>query len=57
MHEFIARLIKAGMPRKIAAFVCSDYNRRGKMAELAQYVDAVERETYGEVGDVERKPL
>lgn len=53
MHEFIARLIKAGMPRKVAAFVCSDYNRRGKMAELAQYVEAVERESYGEVGDVE----
>lgn len=53
MHEYIARLIRAGMPRKVAAFVCSDFQRRGQMVALAQYVDAVERESYGEVGDVE----
>lgn len=52
MHEYIARLIKAGMPRKIAAFVCADYNRRGKMYDLARYVEAVEKEN-GKVADVE----
>ena len=44
MHDYIARLIKAGMPRKVAAFVCSDFNRRGKLLALAQYVKAVEKE-------------
>ena len=52
MHEFIARLIRCGMPRKVAAFVCAEYGRQGKMLELAQYVEAVEKEN-GEVGDVE----
>lgn len=52
MHEYIARLIDAGMPRKIAAFVCSDYNRRGKMDDLARYVEAVEKEN-GKVGELE----
>ena len=51
MHEYIARLIRAGMPRKVAAFVCSDFQRRGKMTELAQYVEAVERESAPD-GDV-----
>lgn len=49
MHEFIARLIRTGMPRKVAACVCADFARRGKMIELAQYVEAVEKEN----GDVE----
>lgn len=52
MHEYIARLIRAGMPRKVAAFVCSDFQRRGKIAELAQYVEAVEKEN-GEMGELE----
>lgn len=45
MHEYIARLIRTGMPRKVAAFVCYDFNRRGKLTELAQYVEAVEEES------------
>ena len=53
MHEFIARLIRAGLPRKVAACVCADFQRRGQMLALAQYVDAVERETYGEMADAE----
>ena len=52
VHEYIARLIDAGMPRKVAAFVCADYNRRGKMDDLARYVEAVEKEN-GKMGDVE----
>lgn len=51
MHEFIARLIDCGMPRKVAACVCADFNRRGKMVELAQYVEAVEKEN-GKVANV-----
>lgn len=47
MHELIARLICAGLPRKVAACVCADFQRRGKMIELAQYVDEVEKETSG----------
>ena len=49
MHEFIARLIRTGMPRKVAACVCADFARRGKMIELEKYVEAVEKEN----GDVE----
>lgn len=52
MKEYIARLIRTGMPRKIAVCVCSDFNRRGKFIELAQYVEAVERENGG-MEDVE----
>ncbi len=52
MHEYIARLIDAGMPRKVAACVCADYNRRGKMDDLARYVEAVEKEN-GKMADVE----
>ena len=47
MHEYIARLIKAGMPRKVAAGVCIYYQRRGKRDELAHYVEVVERENGG----------
>lgn len=51
MHEYIARLIDAGMPRKVAAGVCVYYQRRGKRQELAHYVEAVEKEN-GKVADV-----
>ena len=44
MHEYIARLIKCGVPRKVAACVCSYYQRRGALTELARYVEAVEKE-------------
>lgn len=44
VHEYIARLIDAGMPRKVAAGVCVYYQRRGKRQELAHYVEAVEKE-------------
>ena len=49
MHDFISRLIDCGLPRKVAACVCMDFQRRGKMAELARYVETVERETYGDM--------
>lgn len=49
MHDFISRLIDCGLPRKVAACVCMDFQRRGKMAELALYVETVERETYGDL--------
>lgn len=49
MHEFIARLIDCGLPRKVAACVCADFARRGKMIELARYVETVERETNGDL--------
>lgn len=52
MHEFIARLIDCGMPRKVAACVCMDFHRRGKLDELARYVETVERETYGDLGAI-----
>lgn len=52
MHEYIARLIDAGMPRKVAAGVCVYYQWRGKRQELAHYVEAVEKEN-GKVADVE----
>ena len=52
MHEFIVRLIRTGMPRKVAACVCADFARRGKMIELAQYVDVVEKEN-GEMEGME----
>ena len=44
MHEYIARLIKVGVPRRMAAFVCEDFNRRGKLIELAKYIETVEEE-------------
>jgi len=52
MHDFISRLIDCGMPRKIAACVCADFQRRGKLVELAQYVEAVEKEN-GKVANAE----
>ena len=52
MHDFIARLIRAGVPRQVATCVCANFQRRGKMVELAQYVDAVEAEN-GTVTDLE----
>ena len=54
MHEFIARLIDCGMPRKVAACICADYGRRGKMVELAQYVEAVEKESNGDLEAVQQ---
>lgn len=51
MKEMIARLIDCGMPRKVAACVCADFQRRGRMIELAQYVEAVEKEN-GKVANV-----
>ena len=44
MHEYITRLIDCGMPRKVAATVCIYYQKRGKRQDLAQYVEAVEKE-------------
>lgn len=43
MREYVARLIRAGMPRSVAVSVCRQFARRGEEA-LASYVSAVEDE-------------
>lgn len=45
MHEYIARLIRCGMPREVAVCVCKQYFRRKQLWELDQYVYSVEQET------------
>lgn len=52
MQEFVARLIKCGVPRCTAVFICTRYRKMNKMDELAQYVDDVERETDVALEDV-----
>ena len=44
MKEYIARLIRTGMPRKVAVSVCKEIKRTQGETALAQYVDAVEEE-------------
>ena len=45
MREYIARLIKTGMPRDIAVCVARSYARDKDMYGLEQYVISVEEET------------
>ena len=49
VKEYIARLIRAGMPRQVAVSVCRQIKHSMGETALAQYVDAVE----GENGEVE----
>ena len=44
MREYIARLIRCGMPREVAVCVCRQFFRRKEYKELDYYVDAVEKE-------------
>ena len=44
MREYIARLIRTGMPRKIAVSVCKEIKRTQGERALAEYVDSVEEE-------------
>ena len=40
MNKLIARLIKAGMPRDIAVFMCRKY--KGRPHEFELYVESIE---------------
>lgn len=42
MNKLIARLIKAGMPREIAVFMCGKY--RGRPHEFELYVESIENQ-------------
>lgn len=44
MREFVARLIKCGIPRMTALCICNYFKRRHQIDELKHYIDAVERE-------------
>ena len=40
MNKLIARLIRAGMPREIAVFMCRKY--KGKQHDFELYVESIE---------------
>ena len=40
MNKLIARLIRAGMPREIAVFMCGKY--KGRQHEFELYVESIE---------------
>ena len=40
MNKLIARLIRAGMPREIAVFMCRKY--RGRQHDFELYVESIE---------------
>ena len=44
MRDYIARLVKCGMPRDIAVCICRSYARKGDWHGLYQYVYSVEEE-------------
>ena len=52
MKEYVARLIRAGMPRQVAVSVCRQIKKTYGDTALARYVADVEGEN-GEVDDVE----
>ena len=47
MNDYIARLIRAGMPRSVAISVCRQIRRSMGDIKLARYVEAVEGENDG----------
>lgn len=53
MREYIARLIRAGIPRATAVSVCRQIKRQYGEISLAQYVDAVEEECNGTIADIQ----
>jgi hypothetical protein len=44
VRDFVARLIKCGIPRMTAVCICNYFKRRHQIDELKHYIDAVERE-------------
>ena len=44
MRDYIARLIRCGMPRDIAVCVCHSYAKKNDWYGLHQYVYSVEQE-------------
>ena len=42
MNKLIARLIRAGMPREIAVFMCRKY--KGKPHDFELYVESIEQQ-------------
>lgn len=47
MNVFIARMIDCGLSRETALAVCRYYMRYKTITDLAEYVTALEAETYG----------
>lgn len=52
MNDYIARLIRAGMPRSVAVSVCRQIKRSMGDIELARYVEAVEGENDGSLAAI-----
>lgn len=52
MQELIARLIRCGVPRITALFLCNHYLKQKKPKEFERYVEAVEEECRGCLEDV-----
>lgn len=52
MRDYIARLIKCGIPRVTAVCICNYFKKRHQLVELAHYVDAVESECYVDLAAV-----
>ena len=42
MNKLVARLIKAGMPREIAVFMCRKY--KGRQHDFELYVESIEEQ-------------
>ena len=42
MNKLVARLIKAGMPREIAVFMCRKY--KGRQHDFELYVESIEKQ-------------
>ena len=49
MNVFIARMIDCGLSRETALAVCRYYMRNKTIADLAEYVTALEAETHVKV--------
>lgn len=45
MKDYVARLVKCGMPRDIALCICRNYSKKNDWYGLEQYVYSVEMET------------
>ena len=44
MREYVARLIKCGMPRDVALCICRSFARDYDYISLEHYIDSVEEE-------------
>ena len=47
MKVFVARMIDCGLTRDTALAICRYYLRNKKLADLCEYVTALEAETHG----------